>query len=118
MSPPFARFLLLASIPTAAGALAAWRLNVPVWAGALAGLNLALLLLYGYDKAVAGGARTRVPERLLHLLALAGGSPAALLGQSLFRHKTAKAPFRSMTLFIVVLQATAVAAVLYWTRRP
>jgi len=45
------------------------------------GANAATVLLYLYDK---GAARTprrqRVPELVLHALALAGGSPAALLG--------------------------------------
>jgi uncharacterized membrane protein YsdA (DUF1294 family) len=66
------------------------------------------LLLYGYDKrqAVAGG--RRIPELVLHAAALFGGSPGALLGQGLFRHKTYKRRFRVVFTAIVLLQATAV----------
>jgi uncharacterized membrane protein YsdA (DUF1294 family) len=80
---------------------------------ALAIVNAATILLYGYDKAVAGGTRSRVPENVLHLLALLGGSPAAFLSQRLFRHKTVKPGFRRVFWLIVVLQAT-VAAVVAW----
>jgi uncharacterized membrane protein YsdA (DUF1294 family) len=34
-----------------------------------------------------------VPERTLHLLALLGGWPGAILGQRHFRHKTRKVSF-------------------------
>jgi uncharacterized membrane protein YsdA (DUF1294 family) len=46
-----------------------------------------------------------VPEVVLHGLALAGGSPAALLAMRLFRHKTAKSGFRFVFWVIVAAQA-------------
>lgn len=50
---------------------------------------------YGYDKAIAGNdSRMRVPERVLLLLALAGGSLAAWIAMKLFHHKTLKGSFR------------------------
>ncbi|MBI3856671.1 MAG: DUF1294 domain-containing protein [Planctomycetes bacterium] len=76
------------------------------------------MLLYGYDKAVAGGTRSRVPEKWLHLLALLGGSPAAFLSQKLFRHKTVKAPFQRVFWLIVVLQLAALGAALWFWRHP
>jgi uncharacterized membrane protein YsdA (DUF1294 family) len=89
-----------------------WQLGLaPIYAG-LAGVNIATFILYGYDKqrAVVGG--TRVPEAVLHLAALLGGSPAAALGQGLFRHKTRKHSFRAVFAAIVLLQAAVVYG--YW----
>jgi uncharacterized membrane protein YsdA (DUF1294 family) len=51
-----------------------------------------------------------VPERVLHLLALAGGTPAAFAAQRLFRHKTIKAPFRLQFTLIAAAQALLLAA--------
>jgi uncharacterized membrane protein YsdA (DUF1294 family) len=105
-SSPTASFLLAASLIVAAAAagLRLW-LRAPWILGVLAGINVATMALYGYDKAVAGGRRLRVPERVLHLLALLGGTPAAIVSRPLFRHKTGKAPFRLAFWMIVLLQA-------------
>lgn len=43
---------------------------------------------YGYDKIQAQRSGWRVPEIVLHGLALIGGFPGALLGMVGFRHKT------------------------------
>lgn len=80
----------------------------------LAGVNVATLALYAYDKAVAGGRWRRVPERTLHLFALIGGTPAALLGQIWFRHKTVKRSFQAVFWLIVVAQAAAVGGAYWW----
>lgn len=82
--------------------------------GLLGGVNLATMALYGYDKAVAGGRSLRVPENVLHLLAIAGGSPAALLSQSLFRHKTVKPAFRRTFWTIVAVQLLLLGAGAWW----
>lgn len=87
---------------------AALHYSIPLWIAALAGLNVATVFLYAYDKAAAGGPRRRVPEALLHVHALLGGSPAALASQAAFRHKTVKAGFRAKTWIILALQAVAV----------
>jgi uncharacterized membrane protein YsdA (DUF1294 family) len=101
-------FLLAAAVVTA---LIAWLLADRLHWGALvaflAGINLATFAAYLYDKSVArgeGGRLWRVPETVLHLLALAGGTPAAFAGQKLLRHKTVKRPFRWWFWSIVVLQ--------------
>jgi uncharacterized membrane protein YsdA (DUF1294 family) len=75
-------------------------------------MNTITLLFYGYDKrqAVVGG--TRVPEVALHTAALLGGSPGALLGQRLFRHKTQKFSFQMVFAAIVLLQIAALYG--YW----
>jgi uncharacterized membrane protein YsdA (DUF1294 family) len=74
----------------------------------LIGLNLVTFLAYGFDKRQAIKSKGRVPEIVLHLLALVGGSPAAAIGQLLFRHKTKKPQFRIIFIMIVILQVTAI----------
>ncbi len=51
------------------------------------------LLLYGWDKHQAMRRGARVPEAVLFAAAVLGGSPGALLGMMLFRHKTRKPLF-------------------------
>ena len=78
----------------------------PMWWAWWLALNAVTVLVYGYDKAIAGGTRRRVPERTLLALALLGASPGALLAMGLFRHKTAKVSFRrSMMVIVLVLLA-------------
>jgi uncharacterized membrane protein YsdA (DUF1294 family) len=89
-----------------------WGLGLaPLYAGVI-GVNAVTLALYGYDKhqAIAGG--TRIPEAALHLTALLGGSPGAVLAQGLFRHKTRKRSFRIVLIGIILLQVAAVYG--YW----
>jgi len=78
----------------------------------LISITLATFLTYGYDKAIAGSRRTRVPERVLLALTFAGGTLGALLGMGLFRHKTIKGSFR--TKFWLVVAAQAILVVLYF----
>lgn len=78
----------------------------------LVAVNLVALLTYGYDKTIAGGATTRVPESVLLSLALIGGSPGAFVGMLLFRHKTSKPTFLIPFALIVALQ---VALLLAWS---
>ncbi|GAB4196469.1 MAG: hypothetical protein Kow00105_10600 [Phycisphaeraceae bacterium] len=70
----------------------------------LATVNGVTMLTYAYDKHAATQRKRRVRERTLHLLALLGGSPAALVAQWLFRHKTVKRSFRTVFVGIVLVQ--------------
>lgn len=56
-------------------------------------LSLVTFVVYGYDKRQAKRGGQRVPEKRLHILALAGGFLGAYLGQQYFRHKTQKPVF-------------------------
>lgn len=73
---------------------------VPLLYGAL---STALFIVYGLDKWAAQRGSARVAETSLHLIALLGGWPGALLGQQLFRHKTAKPLFLRLTWAMVAL---------------
>lgn len=75
-----------------AGATVANRLPITVVA-LYACASLIAFITYALDKAAARAGRWRTQESTLHLLALIGGWPGALLAQRQFRHKTAKASF-------------------------
>jgi uncharacterized membrane protein YsdA (DUF1294 family) len=96
---------LIAAAVAAAGQSLAW----PPLALALLAINTATFALYAYDKAIAGRHRLRVPERVLHLLALCGGTVAALLAQRLLRHKVSKYAFQR-TFWLLTLGQLAVVA--------
>ncbi|MEZ6132647.1 MAG: DUF1294 domain-containing protein [Planctomycetaceae bacterium] len=51
---------------------------------------------YGWDKWRAARETSRIPEKRLHLLAILGGWPGAVLGQKWFRHKMVKPVFRAV----------------------
>ena len=70
----------------------------------LMAITLVTFLTYGYDKAIAGSERTRVPEKVLRALALAGGTIGALVGMRIFRHKTAKGSFRAKFGLVIIAQ--------------
>lgn len=67
-------------------------------------VNFLTLLFFYADKERAIAGDRRIPESNLLGLALIGGSPAALIGRKLFRHKTKKEPFSTILLIIVALQ--------------
>jgi uncharacterized membrane protein YsdA (DUF1294 family) len=94
-----------------------WRLGLTPAYAALISVNVVTLVLYGYDKhqAVAGG--MRIPEATLHVAALLGGSPGAVVGQLLFRHKTRKRSFRIVFIAIVLLQIVVIYGYWRFTRR-
>ena len=75
----------------------------------LISVNFVTFVVYGFDKSVSMSPESRsfklrVPEIVMQSLSLAGGSPAALAGQKLFRHKTIKSSFQFIYWSIVILQ--------------
>lgn len=67
-------------------------------------INLAAFLAFWSDKSRSRRGLRRISERTLWLLALAGGSAGALLGMSVFRHKTKKLSFQVVLAVILALQ--------------
>lgn len=101
-----------AAVAAAGLSLALWWLGLaPVYAY-LVSINALALMLYGCDKRQAVVGRTRIPELVLHAAALCGGSPGALLGQGIFRHKTRKFRFQAVFVAIIVLQIAVLCG--YW----
>ena len=88
-----------------------WHIQwLPAW---FIAVNAVTFVLFGADKVAAMRHFSRVRERTLYLFALAGGSPAALAAQYLFRHKVSKRRFVWMFWLIVALQAALLWAVMY-----
>jgi uncharacterized membrane protein YsdA (DUF1294 family) len=82
----------------------------PLWIYLIT-ITLITFLFYGYDKYQAINQKSRIPEVVLHLLALAGGTIGAFAGQFFFRHKTKKLSFRVVFITIAVIQ---IGIVLWW----
>lgn len=100
---------------------AAWGLHQ--WLTALDWLQAWLLAVtvvtfvtYGYDKMIAGSGATRVPERVLLMLAFAGGTLGAMAGMKLFHHKTSKESFLERFWLVVALQIVLIAGWYLWRR--
>lgn len=85
-----------------AAAALAGRLPMAVLALYLGASGLAFVA-YARDKSAAIHDRRRTPEKTLHLVALAGGWPGALVAQRVLRHKTRKASFQGVFWVTVVL---------------
>lgn len=84
--------------------------EMPSWVLVLyGGMSAAAGLLYWSDKrnATTGGWRT--PESTLHVVALAGGWPGAIIAQRWLRHKTLKSSFRIVFWSTVALNLLALA---------
>lgn len=98
-----------------AGAFAIWW--ILKWDAVLAWLisiTIVTFIAYRYDKSIAGSDRFRVPERVLLLLALAGGTLGAIVGMFLGEnHKTSKAGFMLPFLIILAVQAVLV-GIYFW----
>lgn len=94
-------FLGIVAIGASTGAIPIWVLTVH------AAMSAAAFLAYGADKAAAVRGRQRTRESTLHLLALAGGWPGALVARQYYRHKTIKEPFR--TIFWLTVAANCAA---------
>jgi uncharacterized membrane protein YsdA (DUF1294 family) len=98
-------FFLIAIILIAAVSGLLWWMHVNALYACFIGMSVITFVFYGYDKRQAIRNRPRVPEVILHLLSLLGGTPGAFVGQLVFRHKTKKLRFRIVFLAIVLLQA-------------
>ncbi len=113
---PFLFYAILFFGLTLAGTLAIWWILkwdiVLAW---LISITVVTLLAYRFDKGIAGSERTRVPERILLLLALAGGSLGAILGMFFIgdRHKTSKTSFMLPFIGILIVQAILV-GIYFW----
>jgi uncharacterized membrane protein YsdA (DUF1294 family)/cold shock CspA family protein len=70
--------------------------------GAYLFVSTTTFLAYAIDKSAAQAGRWRISENTLHLLAIAGGWPGALIAQQTLRHKSRKGSFR-IVLWISIL---------------
>jgi len=84
-----------------------------IYLGIVLVMSVASFAAYGLDKRRAGNGSRRIPEQTLHILALLGGWPGALLGQRQFRHKTKKLSFLIVFWCVVVLHVAVVGTAAY-----
>ena len=80
-------------------------------------MSVIAFLTYGFDKRRAGLGGRRISERSLHLMALFGGWPGALLGSQMFRHKTQKLGFRVVSWLVIALHLSVVGGVAWLMNR-
>ena len=100
------KFALITTIAIVALAiLIGWATTNTLYAW-LASINIVTFTLYAWDKRQARISRLRVPEIVLHLTALAGGSIGALIAQRLFHHKTKKLSFQIIFICTIIAQLT------------
>ncbi|MEJ1377840.1 MAG: cold shock and DUF1294 domain-containing protein [Candidatus Sedimenticola sp. (ex Thyasira tokunagai)] len=90
-------FLVIVTVSVLADKLPLIILSVYV------GLSILTYFLYAVDKSAAKKGAWRTQESTLHLFALAGGWPGALIAQQKLRHKSKKEEFRFVFLITVVL---------------
>ncbi|RKZ91683.1 MAG: hypothetical protein DRR19_06485 [Candidatus Parabeggiatoa sp. nov. 1] len=102
---PFWLYGIAAVILTVAPTIFLFDIGWNIIVAYIASVNLSTFLFYGYDKMIAGSSLLRVPEWVLHSLSICGGSPAGLIAQKIFRHKTIKKSFQLVYWAIVIIQA-------------
>ncbi len=114
LSTPYLRYalvgigsalLLLVAFASAMDRPASLALWIGLWVIAL---SIATFGIYGYDKAQAISGGARVPEAVLYLLGLLGGTPGAFGGIIIFRHKTRKRSFLAIVWLITLAQIALV----------
>ena len=76
-------------------------------------VNVVSFGLFGWDKEAAEAGARRIPEKTLLLVAALGGTPGAFLGQSKFRHKTQKQPFKALLFGVVAAQMALISTYLF-----
>ena len=79
----------------------------------MASASAVTALAWYVDKRAAAHGQRRIPEQRLLLLAALGGWPGALLMTRLLRHKTRKPAFGALLWLCALLNAAAIAALLW-----
>lgn len=74
--------------------------------------SVVTFLVYAWDKSAARQGQWRIREHTLHLLALAGGWPGALIAQTVLRHKSRKQAFRAISWATALMHCAALAGLL------
>jgi uncharacterized membrane protein YsdA (DUF1294 family) len=75
--------------------------------------SAATFVAYAIDKSAATRDTWRIRESTLHLLAVIGGWPGALVAQQALRHKSRKPSFRTTFWFTVLLNCAGLAWLLW-----
>jgi len=114
VNPAFIRYALLSMVSFGLlFFLFRFRIHLSPILAYIATINAVGFMMYAFDKFLAKRNWLRVPESLLHLLAFAGATPAAIVAQQLFWHKTTKRSFQVMFWLIAFVQVVLVYVVVY-----
>ena len=70
----------------------------------LIGINCLAFILFGIDKYKAIKNQYRIPEKILLLTSMIGGSIGSILGMFIFHHKTKKLKFTIIIPLILLIQ--------------
>jgi uncharacterized membrane protein YsdA (DUF1294 family) len=84
-----------------------------VYLALLLAMSTVTVLVYWWDKRRAQAGGRRVPEKVLHLLAVGGGWPGAWWAQRRLRHKTQKVRFLTVFWLLVAVHLAAVGVAAY-----
>lgn len=101
--------VLLGLVAAALAYLAFTQVGVPWYFTWLIFWSVVAFFYYGFDKQQAQQGNWRVPEVVLHGLALLGGFIGAWLGMTVFHHKNRKPVF-----VIVMVVSAVIHGLLYW----
>ena len=71
--------------------------------------SVVTVVVYAADKSAARSGSWRISESVLHLLAVIGGWPGALIAQRLFHHKSRKVSFQITFWTTVIVNCAALA---------
>ncbi|MGJ8652397.1 MAG: DUF1294 domain-containing protein [Opitutaceae bacterium] len=108
-------FLLIIIMPCLVVVRSFEHIHWAVLTGHIVTISLITFGFYWHDKQQAKRSGTRIPEKVLHLLELIGGWPAAYIAQQTFRHKTSKRSYRIVYwLIVIVYQYVALECLLNW----
>ena len=114
MNPAFIRYAILSLIGFGLlFFLFRFRIHLSPLFAYIATINAVGFMMYALDKFLAKRSWLRVPESLLHLLAFGGATPAAIVVQQLFWHKTTKRSFQVMFWMIALVQVILVYILVY-----
>ena len=109
---PYKWYFWLSMILTVAIAAFLNYLKLPVYLAYMLSLNSVLFSFYAYDKVQAKIGGRRIPELILHFLAVIGGPVGGIAGQWLFHHKVRKQGFH-VVLWVSLVVHLAVFVLFY-----
>ena len=105
--------IVLSVVPFVAAAVLALLVNallpsIGLLGSWIIGVSVASFFTYAYDKSIAGRGITRVPEVVLQLLTVLGGTIGSFAAMRIFHHKTLKRSFQLVFWAIVAIQVVII----------
>lgn len=110
---PYARYAVLGLVLALVGGGLVLAAGLHPYVAWVVGWSIATFVFYGLDKSRAQGGGGRIPELVLHGMALIGGFFGGWLGRWYFRHKTLHSAF----LLVLILSTVLHAGIALWLFR-